>query len=293
MAKFGRRYVLQVQGQFLPHSIFYPLTCKFNIEKKNFAMANTAEFSLYGLSASSRQDIYFDTYFKKALVPIKFFAGYEDQSGSDENMPLVFNGNVISAFTTREGPELVTHISALDGGFGIDTGVIPPGAATVPAGWDFVSTMKTLMTYVPGTVPGQVLVEPAQLPGAKAVTFVDKPWNALQKYTPANNNLFIDNGIVNMIGQNITLPSRGISTLSADTGLLNIPIRNGYLVTCQSLFEPNFVLGQALNLTSIISPWVNGLYKIVGLHHSGTISGVESGSARTDLSLLSSKAVLV
>src|SRR5712672_639338 len=141
MAKFGRRFRLQVQGQFLSHTLEYPLTCKFNIDKKNFAMANTAEFTLYGLSESSRKDIYFDTYFKKTLIPIKFFAGYQDDSGSDVNIPLIFNGNVIQAFTTREGPELVTHISALDGGFGIDTGKIPDNAATVPAGWNFSHTI--------------------------------------------------------------------------------------------------------------------------------------------------------
>jgi hypothetical protein len=302
MAKFGRRYVLQVQGQFLPHSIFYPLTCKFNIERNNFAMANTAEFSLYGLSDSSRQDIYYDTYFKKTLVPIKFFAGYESGPGTDifpnnfvesvdGSLPLIFNGNVISAYTVREGSELVTHISALDGGFGIDAGEIPSPLNSFPPGWNFSSTMKTLMGYLPGVIPGQILVVPEPAPGSRALMLTGKPWDILQQYTPPDTNLFIDNGVANMIGQNFTLPAKGITEISADTGLLNIPIRNGYLVTVQSLFEPNFVIGQPLTLNSKLSPWVNGLYKIVGLHHNGTISGVESGDARTDLSLLSSRAV--
>lgn len=287
MAKFGRRYLLKVQGQFLPHTILYPLTCRFDISQNTFAMANTAEFSLYGLSESNRKDIYFDTYYKDRIIPIEFYAGYE----SDASLPLLFSGNIVTAYTTREGSELVTHISALDGGFGIDTGTVPSPIATVPAGWDFVTTVTSLMNNLPGVVPGIILLNSEVARGRRAAVFNGKTWNILQYLTPPDTDLFISNGVVNMLGQNNVLPPKGISELSADSGLLNIPIRQGFTVTCQSLFQPNFVLSQSIHLTSQLSPWINGTYKIIGMHHSGVISGVESGEARSDLSLLSSRAV--
>lgn len=285
MVKFGRIYELKVQGQELgEHLIKFPLTCKFSVERKNFAMSNTAQFSIYGLSLSSRKDIYYDSYFKKALVPISFKAGYSSQS----NIPLIFSGNVKLAYTTREGPELVTHIDALDGGFGVDTSTI---AQTIDPGWLFTPTIKRVMGKLAGVKVGQVLVGKEPEPGKSSVTFNGKVWDELQKYVPANGSLFIDNGVVNMLGQNITLPAPGIKELSSETGLLNIPKKYGYQVDCQCLFEPNFVIGQFVKLVSTLAPWVNGDYKVIGLHHSGTISGVESGDARTDISLLSTAAV--
>lgn len=285
MVKFGRIYELVVQGQTIEHTLKFPLTCKFNIERKNFSMANSASFTIYGLSLSSRKDIYYDTYFKKKLVPITFKAGFMSQP----SLPTIFKGNVTAAYTSREGPELVTHITALDGGFGIDTSMI---SQTIEPPWRFTQTIKRVMSKLDGVEVGQVLIGPEPKPSESSVTFNGKVWDVLKQYVPEDGSLFIDNGVVNMLGQNITLPSPGIRELSSETGLLNIPKKFGYQVDCDCLFEPQFTIGQSLNLKSSLAPWVNGPYKVIGLHHSGTISGVESGDARTGLSLLSTAAVV-
>lgn len=291
MAKFGRRYELRVEGQQLGiHTLTYPLTCKFDIERKNFSMANSATFSIYGLSLSSRKDIYYDSDFKKKLIPISFWAGY----ASESNIPLIFSGNVRLAYTVREGPELITKIEALDGGFGLDDSTI---SETISPPWNFVKTMKYLMEHLAGVKPGVILVGPKSNPskeppdGTSKLVLNGKVWEVLLKYTPSNGTLFIDNGVVNMLGENVTMPSPGIlPTISSDTGLLNIPIKSGYNVTAQCLFEPTFNIGQIVKLDSALAPWVNDMYKIVGIHHSGTISGAESGDASTTLGLLSTKA---
>lgn len=282
---------MRVQGQAIPdHVLNFPLTCRFDIEKKNFANANTAHFRLYGLSLSSRKDIYYDPESSTKLLSLVFKAGYTSQA----NFPVIFAGTITDAYTDREGPELVTVISANDGGASIFNSTI---SLTVDPPWGFTSTIKKVMGRLQGVDVGQVLVgpksNPAQEPpaGTKRAVFNGKVWDVLQAYTPRGGSLSINNGTVNMLGRNITLPSPGITEVSSATGLLNIPRKHGAVVDVQCLFEPNFRTEQFVNLISELAPWVNGKYKIVGMHHYGTISGVESGDARTDLQLLSTASI--
>lgn len=287
MYKFARIFKLNVQGNTQEGSarreFALPLTCKFNIEKKAFATSNTADFSLYGLSQSNREDIYYDLYFKKQLVPIEFFGGYASQPP----LPKLFVGNVVQAFTVREGPELVTRINALDGGFGISEGVIPPNGG-VEKGWLYSPTMRKLMGYLPGIKPGQIILSEEPKPATRALAPNGSTWNVLRANLPnKETDLFVDNSVVNIISQRLPLPSFQIKKISANTGLLNVPIRSGFETICQMLFTPDLVIGQQIELESTIAPWVNGPYKVTGLHHTGTISAVESGDARTDVTLFS------
>lgn len=287
--KFGRIYTLNVQGQNLPHTLSFPLTVSFDIERHTFSMANTAKFSITGLSLSSRKDILFDQILKPKFYELKFNAGYRSQT---EFPPLIFKGNVSLAYTTRSGPELVTHIEALDGGFGIDNCEINP-PQVVPSPWKFIPTMKKVMSLLPNVDVGQIILDPLHpIPdGTRPLPLSGLAWDILQTYTPKKGDLFIDNGVVHMLAQNSTISgTSGLPELSSSTGLLNIPIKHGYTVECQSLFEPNFRIGQFITLkSSLASEWVNGQYKIIGLHHYGTIGGVDSGDCFTDLTLLSSK----
>lgn len=290
MIKFGRKYELTIQGnskdssgQFTTHVFKNPLTCKFEIDRQDFSMTNTARFTIYGLSKFSRSDIFYESIFRDGLVPMTFKAGYESQP----NLSLAFSGNVKLAYTEREGPELATYIEALDGGFGVETSTIKE---EIPSNWKFTPTMKFLMKGLKGITSSTVLLDKEPDPGTATLVANGNIWNILQENTPQDGSLFIDNNAVNMLGKNVTLPSQTLTELSSNTGLLGIPKKYGFHVTCDSLFEPGLQIGQKITLKSDVLPAVNDDYKVIGLHHSGTISGVESGSARTSISLLSLKA---
>ena len=51
------------------------------------------------------------------------------------------------------------------------------------------------------------------------------------------------------------------------------------------LFEPRLTLGQIINLQSTTNKQYNGLYKVVGFTHRGTISPAVCGDLRTTVNL--------
>lgn len=51
------------------------------------------------------------------------------------------------------------------------------------------------------------------------------------------------------------------------------------------IFEPSIVLGQQLELESQQLPYLNQVYKVLGVSHDGIISGAKSGSMITRLEL--------
>ena len=138
--KFSRRYRLEVFGlDKKKRFIEYPLTCSFTVERHTFSMANTASFSLYGLSADTRKNLVYDA----TLVDesenrvIEFYAGYDGGV-----LSRIFHGTIKAAYTTREGPELITHITAQDcaDSLGVDS---YSGGTEIK--WDFKTEMEKVM----------------------------------------------------------------------------------------------------------------------------------------------------
>lgn len=304
--KFGRSFSLEVQGQKFPHTLQFPLTCVFNISRSQFASLNTGKFSLYGLSELSRKDIYFDRNILQALnAPITFRAGYLSQnfgasaggvSATPTPLPIVFTGSINSAYTSRSGPDIITQIDAMDGGFGATNAPV-----TVPysKGMTYSAAMLGVMqSLLPTVNPGQINITQKSVvklpePFSDTGVFNGPALNILRNYLPDGANVFIDLNTIHILGVNdaLTAPA-AISEITSDTGLLGIPIRTFYTATCSMIFEPCVVLGQVVKLTSTLAPWVNDTYKVIAFTHHGTISGVESGDAITDLTLQSTAATI-
>jgi hypothetical protein len=301
--KFGQSYHMEVQGQTQPHEIDYPLTCGFSITRTQFASLNAARFSIYGLNALKQKDIYFDRNILQSFsdVHIKFFAGYTSQNPGagaiKPPLPIIFTGSVHEAYTERSGGEIITQLGAFDGGFaGINSyadGVVwTPKTTYADAMLNVMETMRA-----DGVTPGQVNVKsaiPQPLPFTDFGVFTGNSLEVLRKNLPRGATCFIDNCTVHILGQNDTLIApTALPVLSSSTGLLDIPKRQFYTVTCSMIFEPRIVIGQLLRLHSTLAPWVNNdIYKVTAFTHAGTISAVESGKVITELTLQSTSAVL-
>lgn len=314
--KFGRTYQLMVEGRSgLPIYLQFPLTLEFSISHTIFASANTADFSLYSLSSSHRSEILFDQYFKARPYKVTLNAGYISQQpqgptipvstaapGSPgasailSSLPQVFTGYVNVAYTDKNGSDLVTHINAFDNGDITDSkpaGNIPP-TFSGHKGDSFIKVVQGIMKFLNNVKPGAVVVTPTPPPLTKDRAFVGSAWENLQKLVPGGGDVFIENGTCYMLGPNDALPqNNSLAILSSDTGLLNIPKYMGTTVLCQSIFEPSLAIGKRIDLASDLNPSVNGPYKVIAYSHHGTISGVVSGDALSDITLQSLNSPLV
>ena len=74
--------------------------------------------------------------------------------------------------------------------------------------------------------------------------------------------------------------------INAETGLLGTPMRRDGQLEVDILFEPSYVVGQLVEMQTITGvDEFNGLFKVIGIHHSGTISAASCGTLKTRLNL--------
>lgn len=306
--KFGRTYNLLVTGksnasQIPDISITFPTTLEFSVVHNIFAAANVGDFSLHGLSATNRSEISYSTYLKSQPYPIILHAGYLSQLPGGLNapinsLPIIFNGFANVAFTERQGSEIITRINAFDNGD--ITSNLPPvyfndiNAYTAPIGTPFVIMARAVMQRLTdnGIKVGHVIIDPLDDPGevqGQPRIFSGRVWENLEQLASeaAGAHVYIENGVVNILGQNSILPvANSLGVLQSSTGLLGIPKYTDSNIYCSMIFEPSLTIGAQIELNSIYTPGANGLCKIVAYTHHGTISGVESGNLFTDVTLM-------
>ena len=289
--KFMRNYSLTVKGVRLLHTIDFPLTCDFNISRNINSSANTGHFTIYNLKPSVVRDLYKDLQDRSDQRTMTFAAGYNVYK---DNLPTLFTGDVMRCFSYRQGPDIVTEIEAQDGGFGIIEGQVEQPFDK--ALWNQGNVKKNIQSLIAtldkyGIKPG--VIGDVKIKTTRGITVVGSVWDILQGLAESGANTFIDLQKVYVLasGQKAD-PSRNISKTGADafiapgmlyeinssTGLLGTPRRWEYHVDFNLLLEPNLILGQLINLSSDIQPEINAEYQVIGLCHTGTISGgVESG----------------
>ena len=109
--KFGRIFNMKVQVDELTKPdntvlLAYPLTVDFEISRNTLASANTGRFRIYNLQENTRKQIFHDRYDTLNYRRVAFNAGYQDQ----RPLPLAFQGNIIQAYSVRQGSEWVSEI---------------------------------------------------------------------------------------------------------------------------------------------------------------------------------------
>lgn len=287
--KFQRTYnmTVQVDAQDLPVPLLpsnavvikYPLTATFDINRSTLGSANTGKFTVLNLKESTRRRIFHDRYdtLPASRRGIVMQAGYVGAGP----LPMIFQGDITSAYSYRRGQDWVTEIEAFDGGSAILNG---QASLSLPAGWDVRDVMKTLMGTLPGVGPG--VIGKFSTNNSRGLTVVGNSWDRLQELGDGED-VFIDNGKVNAILKNEYIPSTlapGIELITSETGLLNTPRRYKTHIDFDIMFEPRLVIGQLLQLQSL-ETINNGLYKVIGIRHNGTISGAIDGGAITSVSV--------
>lgn len=278
--KFGRIYKMTVQGQYFTWSPAFPTTLEFDVQRNTFASANKGTFTLYNLQLSARRDIYFDRFVNDQRLKITLQAGYR---GSPV-LPTIFQGDIRMAWTQRQGVNWVTHIEAFDGGFAFYNAL---AGLALPSGYSMKTAASSLVAKMAPYGVSLGKVSDIQLPNSRNIVFPGNAWEELQKLVPGDGQLFVDNGVCNILNPQDYLPTPTIPIISPTTGLVGTPRKQGNLTSCTIIFDPQYIVGQLANLQSLETWMNNPTLKVQGLHHYGKISAVEGGDLYTDLSLFS------
>ena len=287
---------------FAPITVNFPTTLDIDVDHTIEAQANVCDISVYGLGLAHRRKTLYNQQRLPGLFPIALHAGYVSESVSGINtpnsaLPLIFSGYARYGFTERVRSDLVTRINAMDSGntqsddYPAFIGGSPDNNYSAPVGTAFPDICRSIMGFLaPNVTVGNVLIETPLMPPAvqgKPRVFAGDAWGVLRDLAyEAGSKLFIENGNCSILSQNSIVPSIGPSlTVSADTGLLDVPKYEGYNLKCSMIFEPRFRIGTMVKVQSEVTPWIAGNYKVNQYAHHGRISGVDASGLITDVTL--------
>lgn len=294
--KLGRNYSLTIElANNTNLTITLPTTIEFDINRNTLGDANYAQIRLTNLSPKNRDLIRFDfSDYGYTFRKIKLNAGY------GKNLPLVFVGNITQAWSLREGVDFITTIQCFDGGNSFANGLIS-SQASFPGGTPMQTIYTNLMGYLPdvsfGAIGDFFIFDDNRnlIVTSRSSSYTGSAVENLRLLS--GNAFFIDNGKSYILANSECIQGQ-IATISSASGLLNTPLREKNLVTFDILFEPYLTIGQLINLetktfqrlnsTSLNAKNnVNGLYKVISLHHKCTISDVVCGDAITSVGFFS------
>lgn len=286
--KFNRSYVIRIEARPSQDGaewieIKYPFTCEFEIKRSNLSATNTAQFTLYGLNSATRAKIYKDIYTNNDpndLRAVQFFAGYAEKEG--DMLPRCFNGTIKVAYSQRSGPEFRTIIECYDG-YG-STGLANL-SMTIPAGTlpkDQVGAVAEEMgKYTASKIPVSMGDNYKDIP-KRALAIMSAPADALAQIT--GGTAYMDSGAIYAM-QHLDCMEGDVRLLNADNGLLGTPKKSETFVEVDMLFEPRIKPNQLLELESMTDARFDGVYKVTGITHKGTISASVGNDCITTLTL--------
>lgn len=278
MEKFGRIYDMRIStpgGENIAISL--PFSLDIDITRAAMPTANVGQFKIYNLPEEVRNKIRFDISSISERQEVALKAGYKSIHKNLNDLPLIFRGSIKYAFSERSGMNWITTIECYDGGFAIANSKIN---ASFIAGEKYTANVEKVLATFGNVKIGHISQK--LVPPDKKITRGHPVDAKTFDYLNENfsNKWFIDNGVVNIIGDDEAFV--GVyKTVNADTGLLGTPIRQESLIDFKMLFEPRLLIGQAINLQSVTDPAFNGTYKLITIKHRGTISPVTCGELIT------------
>lgn len=278
--KFGRTYKLLIEtsdGNNI--EVAYPITMEFTVVRHNLASTNTASLVIYNLSEDTRKKIYKDQYNISDRRAIQLYAGYND--GTQMLLPMVFNGEIRSAYSTRRGPDVRTEIECFDGGFAMANSFSSQSIGQGATQAEIIARLAKDLQGVEGPPTiGNFLTQVAK----RGLAVFGNPAEILKQIT--NNNFYIDNQRAYILNKDEVVLGE-VAVISSESGIIETPRRADTQVEVTIVFEPRIKVSQMISLESITEKNFVGIYKVVGFQHRGVISGATAGDCTTTVSLLS------
>jgi hypothetical protein len=249
-----------------------PFTLEFDIIRNVLSSANTASFRIYNLAEKNRKKLYKDPYTTALYKGLQLHAGYGALA-----LPTIFRGNVFQGGSVREGVNYITTLECFDAGFAF---VNSETAKQFPKGTPTSTIMKEITKDLPNVSPGAVGSYPTTIP--RGNSYSGNSADLLRDIS--NGGFFVDLEKANILQDNEYIQG-DLEIIDSDSGLLGTPRREGTLLQFDILFEPRLIIGQKIHLDSSTASNFNGDYKIMSIHHRGTISEAVCGDAITTVGL--------
>ena len=281
MSKWGRGYSLAIQTMPGPViTITSPLTMDFTVNRRIGGSFNTGTFRILNLAPSTRSQIY-KPWFNGTYRTLEVQAGY---GGSFQT---IFKGNVIEATSYRQEGSVntFTDISGQDGQWAGNNiySKLPVGVTS----GSVLSQQEVLRMLCDDLAAGRIKtgqISPKFNEIIKKGRSFGPPHTTLEHIrTETKGNFWIDLETIFCLTDG-EYAGTDIFQITPQN-ILGSPRLNQAFVTCELLFEPGLRVGQPAQLTSTTNPMLNGIYRVQGFTHSGTISGAVGGKLKTTVDL--------
>lgn len=275
--KLNRTYTLTIQTQDDYGNptdealiITNPMTIDFSVDRSIYAGLNSLDITIYNLAPKNRNLLFQDVYginYKHIILE----AGYQGQGQT-----IIFNGNIWSAYSERQGINILTKIHAIDGLSSQYSKV----NTTLQKGETLQTVINTLNNSLTDLKTGTQSIQNYTF--NRPVVLNDNSFRLLKTYT--NDNVFIDMKTINIMKTNDVIEGY-VPLINDASGLLATPQRKDATLSVTMIFEPRLLIGQVIEIQSSVAPQFDGQYKIYGLKHSGTISDSVAGQCTTTVQL--------
>lgn len=252
-SRFNRSYELTA-GRV---TITPPRRIEFSANKSVDGGINRLTVRIYNLGESDRLALAKDTEDFSKVIPASLRAGYQG------TMHLIFKGTVHRGLNYREGPNFITELEHLDGGYDFLNSFT---SATVKGKQKAVDT---LLADMPNTGRGKIRT---QEPLLRPRVLVGQTAHLLDELLDDEETWYIDNEKLYVIRDDEVVSSY-IPVVRADTGLLNTPTREYSKVTFETSMNPTLKIGGLCQLLSKFAPHLNGVYKIYSMGYVGDTHG--------------------
>ena len=259
-----------------------PLTIEFDIQRNTASSLNSAVIKIYNLSLKNRNLLFKSRTSLNDLTDRKYVilqAGYETALNKDSEMSVIFQGYILEADSYREGTNIITYISAQDGGIGVYNSTI---SKTFAGGLSLVNLFKQVASEIQDVTIGKV----GNIEG-NIKTSATLNGNAFYLLTNRyfSEKVFIDLGKINLMNLDEYIKTPFVPLITTKSGLVGTPRRQGNIVDISLMFEPRIQIQQLIEIKSSVNPIWDGQYKVIGLKHQGIISGAVGGDLITNLQL--------
>lgn len=255
--RFLRHYELTIGIGAQAVTILPPLRIAFSADKSDKADLNKMTLKIYNLGPDKRHKLVRDSDDKNgSYFPIDLKIGYQDR------VETIFRGSIDEAGSVREGAEFVTTLTCLDGGHDFLKGFISTSVTSKGAAIDAV--LKTMPNTAKGKIGAQAdITRPKVLVGNSMAT--------IQDMLDPDQRWFIDDERLNILGGNEVV-SGYAPVISAETGLKAVE-SDKKEITATTWLNPSVKVGGLILLKSVVSPHLNGVYKVSLITYTGDYDG--------------------
>ena len=276
--RFLRDYSLTIGLGAQAVTIKPPFRIVFSADKSDKADLNKMTLKIYNLNDDKRRKLVRDGDEKEkkgkpgdtkaapapaarrnnSYFPLQLMVGYQDR------VETIFRGSVDEAGSAREGAEFVTTLTCMDGGHDFLNSFVSTSVTSK------VAAIDAALGTMPNTSKGKI---GAQKDITRPKILVGNSMAVVADMLDPDQRWFIDDERLNILRGNEVV-SGYIPVVSAETGLVVVESEKES-ISATTFMNPSVKVGGLFQLISVVSPHLDGIYKVSQITYSGDFDGAD------------------